>query len=171
MAGAGPSTSELLGKTLDFDVPNAPRIRALRSNLSSIELVWSVQGDEPISGFVISYKPASANELSTSVNDISSYSTNNDLSNEWKTIKLEVENESNDDVTTNSKTTPDSSYLNEKRILYEGSTVFHRRTYVLGGLRCGTKYFIYVNAYNQVGQGDPSEVILSRTEGNGMLKN
>lgn len=168
MAGAGPSTSELLGKTLDFDVPNAPRIRALKSNLSSIELGWSVTGEEPINGFVISYKAASAIELSSSSSaEVSLMAAQEELSDEWKTIKIELETVDGLPAGASESKGESSSFYEEKRALYEGSTVFHRRSYVLGGLRCGTKYFIYVNAYNQVGQGDPSEVILSRTEGNG----
>lgn len=161
-------------------MPSAPRIRALKSNLSSIELVWSVQGEEPIGGFVLSYKPASVNELSGSGSSemtavltphedgsaSSPASSSNSAADEWRTIKLEVEGV--DEVVS----AGGGPATEAKNLLYDASgvssTVFHRRTYVLGGLRCGTKYFIYVNAYNQVGQGDPSEVILSRTEGNGM---
>ena len=93
------------------------------------------------------------------------------VSDEWKTIKLEVDSDATGASGSDGKANAlDSAFYGEKRVLYEGSTVFHRRTYVLAGLRCGTKYFVYVNAYNQVGQGDPSEVILSRTEGNGAFK-
>lgn len=148
--------------------------------------MWSVQGEEPIGGFVISYKPASANELSSSAEVLSTSvqgyqggeggggshasSSSSAAADEWKTIKLEVE--SVDEVVSSSGGSSGQTGGDPKSLLYDStggvsSTVFHRRTYVLGGLRCGTKYFIYVNAYNQVGQGDPSEVILSRTEGNG----
>lgn len=131
---------------------------------------------------MLSYKPASVNELSGSgsaeltpiftPHDDGSASSPASLSNsaadEWRTIKLEVEGV--DEVVS----AGGGQVTEGKNLLYDASgvssTVFHRRTYVLGGLRCGTKYFIYVNAYNQVGQGDPSEVILSRTEGNGMFR-
>lgn len=159
MAGAGPSSSEYQGKTLDYDVPSAPRIRALKSNLSSIELMWSVQGEEPISGFVISYKSATQNELKSSVANVAEkVSTSvDDHMNDWKTIKIELEPLSDANSIDTVFTHPEPAPV---------ISTFHRRTYVLGLLRCGTKYFIYVNAYNGAGQGDPSEVILARTEGN-----
>lgn len=164
MAGAGPSSSEYQGKTLDFDVPSAPRIRALKANLSSIELMWSVQGEEPIAGFVISYKQAiQSNEILSAANsnlmnvpEKSTASTNS--LNEWKTIKIDLEplvdRESNI-----------VKVSNQFQPITPVST-FQRQTYVLSSLKCGTKYYIYVNAYNSAGQGDPSEVIMTRTEGN-----
>ncbi|XP_075585762.1 uncharacterized protein LOC124494681 isoform X5 [Dermatophagoides farinae] len=159
LAGAGPSSSEYQGKTLDYDVPSAPRIRALKSNLSSIELMWSVQGEEPISGFVISYKSATQNELKSSVANVAEKVSTSveDHMNDWKTIKIELEPLSDANSIDTVFTHPEPAPV---------ISTFHRRTYVLGLLRCGTKYFIYVNAYNGAGQGDPSEVILARTEGN-----
>lgn len=163
LAGAGPSSSEYLGKTLDFDVPSAPTIRALKSNLSSIELMWTLQGDEPVSGFVISYKTANQNEATHG--GVSVHDSDEVHGDDWHTVKIDLD--------------PISVDNSEHGRLYEGfpvtmspmnqpvASTFQRRTYILTGLRCGTKYFIYVNAYNSAGQGDPSEVILSRTEGNG----
>lgn len=151
-AGAGPSSSEHLGKTLDFDVPSAPTIRALKSNLSSIELMWSVQGDEPISGFVISYKIANQAEQPPEGSMFTS--------DEWQTIKIDL-----DPIVVDSGT---SGSIYEVATSVRPISTFQRRTYVLSNLRCGTKYFLYVNAFNSAGQGDPSEVILSRTEGNGL---
>lgn len=175
LAGAGPSTSEILAKTLDFDVPNTPKIRALKANTTSIELTWSVQGEEPISGYVISYKPATQSDLSVDdhqpnvvrSSDPDVRSNHNSFpvasvpgivshdSIEWRTIKIDLaDHNASDSVAWFDVTTlsPQPS--------------FYKYNYVLADLRCGTKYFIYVNAYNQAGQGDPSEVILSRTDGN-----
>lgn len=160
LAGAGPSTSEFSAKTLDFDVPSAPKIRALKSNTSSIELSWTVHGEEPVSGYIISYKMAGTGQtIGNERVDGGTLTMDSQDGAEWKTIK--VDNGDNDNVTIfesfwAESTTPSSSGGHATR-----------KTYLLDGLKCGTKYFIYVNAYNSVGQGDPSEVILSRTEGNG----
>jgi len=54
--GSGPSSDDLIGQTLEFDVPNAPMIRVLSTSSDSIQLEWTVFGDEPISGFIISYR-------------------------------------------------------------------------------------------------------------------
>lgn len=37
--------------------------------------------------------------------------------------------------------------------------------YVIDGLRCGTKYQIYLSAFNLVGKSEPSDVLSARTEG------
>ncbi|KAG9509221.1 Down syndrome cell adhesion molecule-like protein Dscam2, partial [Fragariocoptes setiger] len=39
------------------------------------------------------------------------------------------------------------------------------QAYVLDNLRCGTKYQIYVSAFNAAGRSDPSDVLLARTDG------
>ncbi|GIY08903.1 down syndrome cell adhesion molecule-like protein 1 homolog, partial [Caerostris extrusa] len=39
-------------------------------------------------------------------------------------------------------------------------------TYTLQNLQCGTKYYIYVAAVGKNGEGEPSEVVTAKTEGN-----
>ncbi|KAF8795950.1 Down syndrome cell adhesion molecule-like [Argiope bruennichi] len=39
-------------------------------------------------------------------------------------------------------------------------------TYTLQNLQCGTKYYVYVAAVGKNGEGEPSEVITAKTEGN-----
>lgn len=118
-----------------------------------------------MSGYIISYKiGGNVQALNNERGDSTSgtMAMDSQAGSDWKTIK--VDNGENDNVTifdnfwVESTTTSNNSHMT-------------RKTYVLDGLKCGTKYFIYVNAYNSVGQGDPSEVILSRTEGNGMTFN
>ncbi len=95
-AGSGPASHDVIGQTLEFDVPNAPVIRVLTTTSDSIELEWSVFGDEPISGFIISYRGEDK---------------------EWKVLKT--------------------------------STI---KRLTLNGLKCGSRYQIYMNALNAVGQ-------------------
>ncbi|GFU44261.1 down syndrome cell adhesion molecule-like protein Dscam2 [Trichonephila clavipes] len=40
-------------------------------------------------------------------------------------------------------------------------------SYTLQNLQCGTKYYIYVAAVGKNGEGEPSEVVTAKTEGNG----
>lgn len=41
----------------------------------------------------------------------------------------------------------------------------HRNFFVLENLECGTRYHIYIVAVNRIGKGNPSEVVVTRTEG------
>ena len=47
-----------------------------------------------------------------------------------------------------------------------GSTIDN---YVIKGLRCGTRYQIYMTASNSLGTGEPSAPVFARTQGAGKL--
>ncbi|XP_045126268.1 Down syndrome cell adhesion molecule-like protein Dscam2 [Portunus trituberculatus] len=52
-------------------------------------------------------------------------------------------------------------FSNEESVQVPAST----RTYTLESLQCGTRYQIYASAYNQIGTGESSEVLNTRTKG------
>jgi cell adhesion molecule, putative (fragment) len=43
----------------------------------------------------------------------------------------------------------------------------HFSSFVIDNLDCGTSYQFYINAYNNIGKGDPSQVIAAKTKGSG----
>ncbi|UXI18790.1 hypothetical protein NH340_JMT04733 [Sarcoptes scabiei] len=161
-AGAGPSSSEFQSKTLDFDVPSAPRIRALRTNASAIELMVTVQGEEPINGFVVSYKPAYQNEIILSAANIAKIRKDSD----WKTVKIESESDFDISDSASQSNTDRNIEVDEPNLIQSSISISQKRTFLLENLLCGSKYYVFVNAYNGAGQGDPSEVIMARTDGN-----
>lgn len=42
-----------------------------------------------------------------------------------------------------------------------------RNTAVIKSLKCGTKYFFVLTAFNNAGRGEPSEEIMAKTKGSG----
>lgn len=42
-----------------------------------------------------------------------------------------------------------------------------RNTAVVKSLKCGTKYFFILTAFNNAGRGEPSEEIMAKTKGGG----
>lgn len=45
-----------------------------------------------------------------------------------------------------------------------------RTVYTLRDLQCGSTYYIYIVAFNSVSQGNSSEIISAKTNGNGKYK-
>lgn len=43
-------------------------------------------------------------------------------------------------------------------------------SYTLTGLQCGTRYQVYVSAFNHVGVSEPSDTIPTKTLGRGMYE-
>lgn len=61
-------------------------------------------------------------------------------------------------------------YLHEKREFGEWRRVevpANANSYTLTGLQCGTRYQVYVSAFNQVGASQPSDAIPTKTLGQG----
>lgn len=42
----------------------------------------------------------------------------------------------------------------------------HRHSFVLKSLTCGSKYQIYITAFNKIGTGLPSQIVTAETKGN-----
>lgn len=64
-------------------------------------------------------------------------------------------------------------YLNEKREFGEWRQVevpADADSYTLTGLQCGTRYQVYVGAFNHVGVSEPSDTIPTKTLGRGMYE-
>ena len=49
-AGAGPFSGSVFTSTLPFDCPKAPKILTVKPHSTSLELSWTVEGEEPVSG-------------------------------------------------------------------------------------------------------------------------
>lgn len=55
--GAGPQSQEVLGETFENDPPLAPKLKLLEtSDPTSVNLLWSVDDENPIRGFRIHYR-------------------------------------------------------------------------------------------------------------------
>lgn len=40
-------------------------------------------------------------------------------------------------------------------------------THMVNEIRCGTKYQFYLNAFNEAGRSEPSEMVMVKTQGTG----
>ncbi|XP_077487052.1 cell adhesion molecule Dscam1-like isoform X4 [Amblyomma americanum] len=109
-AGSGPASQEKTVRTMDGDVPEAPRLFVTAVTADSMTLRWVIRSSSDVTGFNIHYRQDGGT---------------------W--LELPIVNTANN-------------------------------TYTLTNLHPGYVYQVYVTASNVLGRGDPSAILLIRTE-------
>ncbi|XP_049273057.1 Down syndrome cell adhesion molecule-like protein 1 homolog isoform X4 [Rhipicephalus sanguineus] len=109
-AGSGPASQEKTVRTMDGDVPEAPRLFVTGVTADTMTLRWVIRSSSDVTGFNIHYRQEGGT---------------------W--LELPIVNTANN-------------------------------TYTLTNLHPGYVYQVYVTASNVLGRGDPSAILLVRTE-------
>ncbi|XP_050026142.3 cell adhesion molecule Dscam1-like isoform X2 [Dermacentor andersoni] len=109
-AGSGPASQEKTVRTMDGDVPEAPRLFVTGVTADSMTLRWVIRSSSDVTGFNIHYRQEGGT---------------------W--LELPIVNTANN-------------------------------TYTLTNLHPGYVYQVYVTASNVLGRGDPSAILLVKTE-------
>uniref|UniRef100_A0A224YX47 Down syndrome cell adhesion molecule-like protein 1 n=1 Tax=Rhipicephalus zambeziensis TaxID=60191 RepID=A0A224YX47_9ACAR len=109
-AGSGPASQEKTVRTMDGDVPEAPRLFVTGVTADTMTLRWVIRSSSDVTGFNIHYRQEGGT---------------------W--LELPIVNTANN-------------------------------TYTLTNLHPGYVYQVYVTASNVLGRGDPSAILLIRTE-------
>ncbi|XP_077540875.1 cell adhesion molecule Dscam1-like isoform X3 [Haemaphysalis longicornis] len=109
-AGSGPASQEKTVRTLDGDVPEAPRLFVTGVTTDSMTLRWVIRSSSDVTGFNVHYRQEGGT---------------------W--LDLPIVNTANN-------------------------------TYTLTNLHTGYVYQVYVTASNVLGRGDPSAILMVKTE-------
>lgn len=109
-AGSGPASQEKTVRTMDGDVPEAPRLFVTGVSADTMTLQWVIRSSSDVTGFNIHYRQEGGT---------------------W--LELPIVNTANN-------------------------------TYTLTNLHPGYVYQVYVTASNVLGRGDPSAILLVKTE-------
>ncbi|KAH7936600.1 hypothetical protein HPB49_001635 [Dermacentor silvarum] len=109
-AGSGPASQEKTVRTMDGDVPEAPRLFVTGVSADTMTLRWVIRSSSDVTGFNIHYRQEGGT---------------------W--LELPIVNTANN-------------------------------TYTLTNLHPGYVYQVYVTASNVLGRGDPSAILLVKTE-------
>ena len=160
LAGAGPRSDEARQSTLDGAPPITPKLEVIAAGASWLQLVWFVQPrtHQPTTSNIGISSVASLMHGQPPPPDPADYSVYYRLEAETQFHRRQIPSQSAAPTITSvsnglfGATTPTEM----KQTLGE---------YRLDGLRCGSRYELYITASNSLGTGEPSERLLSRTAG------
>ena len=161
--GPGPQSDEIVGETMINDPPPAPILTIASVSYTTIELIWSF--NESSASFAFSPSIAS-DPFSSSATGGQRTGIDGAGGQEGKERKF-------DTVRSSSSPPPEVTgfYLHfksshsgweEKQI--PGSL----QSFTFHELSCGTYHQFYLIAFNNIGKGDPSQVVATKTKGSGM---
>ena len=150
--GPGPQSEEVVGETMLNDPPPAPVLSVGLVRLSSVELHWTFN-DSSISSTYHLFPGDAGRSPNSEVSHHSSSSSSSP-------VLLDV--------------SINGYYLHYKspHSSWEERQISGQQTsYTFSDLLCGTYYQFYIIAYNNIGKGDPSQVVATKTKGGGESKN
>ncbi|RWS03186.1 cell adhesion molecule-like protein, partial [Dinothrombium tinctorium] len=143
--GAGPLSPEVVCRTLDKDPPLAPKLKVISSSATSAKLKWILNEDaNHITGKCYFFVFYALNLLCSSFLTAAEMSFGYSKGRKRFRIFLRSNNDWK---------------------LHETISDGTLTSYTIHSLKCGTKYQIYLIAFNEVGSSERSEVLSFQTDG------
>ena len=148
--------------TTKSDPPSAPVLKVTSTSTSTINLSWTVKSSEdnflPITGYILHHRK---HDSSTNSGSESGGGSNGVRLNQIQSAQhLRTPSHHHPLLGSNSQPNPIQRFdWDEIRLSGDHST------HSFDHLACGSRYQFYVIAINTIGQSDPSEILIAKTDG------